>query len=101
LGGSLGLGDAVFPALLGTFVQRFDNFQQQQNQEERRVSLLNGSIAGYLLGCLACEFAPSLSTSGLPALVFIIPSMLGSVIIASALTGELRELFEFDPNTKE
>lgn len=104
LGGSLGLGDAVFPALLATFVQRFDNFQQQQqqqNQEERRVSLLNVSIAGYLLGCLACEFAPSLSTSGLPALVFIIPSMLGSVIIASALTGELRELFEFDPNKKE
>lgn len=98
LGGTLGLGDAVFPALLGTFVQRFDNFQQSRPTTKRQVSLLTVSIIGYLLGCLACEFAPSLSTSGLPALVFIIPSMLGSVVITSAITGQLGELLEFDPN---
>ena len=105
LGGSLGLGDAVFPALLATFVQRFDNLQQRQQQQSQeskgRVSLLAVSITGYLLGCLVCEFAPSLSTTGLPALVFIIPSMLGLVVMASAITGELGELFAFDPSKED
>jgi hypothetical protein len=94
LGGSLGLGDAVFPSLLANFVRRFD---LDQEKDTERLSLFAVSIGGYLLGCLACEFAPLISTSGLPALVFVIPFMLGSVISAAAVSGELEDLWKFDP----
>jgi len=97
LGGSLGLGDAVFPSLLSTFVRRFDMAQE----DEERVSLFAVSIGGYLLGCLACEFAPLISSSGLPALIFIIPFMLGSVLAASSVSGELTSLWQFDPEAEK
>jgi presenilin-like A22 family membrane protease len=100
MGGALGLGDAVFPSLLVNFVRRFDlETNDNIDEEQQRLSLFAVSIAGYLLGCFACEFSPTISTSGLPALVFIIPSMLGSVIVASAVSGELTDLWNFDPKT--
>lgn len=98
LGGSLGLGDAVFPSLLANFVKRFD---ESKNAQDDRFSLFAVSMVGYLLGCLACEFAPLISTSGLPALIFIIPFMLGSVVLASIVSGELKELVQFDPKNRE
>ena len=96
LGGSLGLGDAVFPSLLSSFVKRFDNKRESESRN-KRISLFAVSMVGYLLGCFACEFAPFLSTSGLPALLFIIPSMVLSVLLAASISGELEDLFEFDP----
>jgi hypothetical protein len=98
LGGGLGLGDAVFPSLLANFVKRFD---ESRNAQDDRLSLFAVSMVGYLLGCFACEFAPLISTSGLPALVFIVPFMLGSVVLASAISGELEELVGFDPKNEE
>ena len=105
LGGSLGLGDAVFPSLLVNFCRRFDLHQEQRQKEEEdeeinrpRISLLTVSMGGYFLGCFACEFAPMISSSGIPALVFIVPVMLGSILLTCTVTspGNLKELFEFD-----
>jgi len=95
-GGSLGLGDAVFPSLLANFVRRFD-LTNEENRNNDRMSLFAVSMIGYFLGCFACEFAPMISSSGIPALVFIIPIMLVSVLIASAINGELEILVQFDP----
>jgi hypothetical protein len=97
LGGSLGLGDAVFPSILANFARRFD-LDQNESSEECRTSLFAISMGGYLLGCLACEFAPMISSSGIPALVFIVPSMVGSVVIYAALSGEVKELLQFEPS---
>jgi len=94
LGGALGLGDAVFPSLLASFVRRFD---ESTTDGGKTTSLLVICMVGYLLGCVACEFAPLLSTSGLPALVFIIPFMLMSVLIGSVTTGQLQELIAYNP----
>ena len=93
LGGALGLGDAVFPSILATFVRRFDLEQANDNRQ----SLFAVSLGGYLLGCTACEFAPMISTSGLPALAFIIPFMLGSVLTAASVSGELGQLWNYNP----
>ena len=98
MGGALGLGDAVFPSLLATFVRRFDDVKAN---DDRRVRLFPVSMAGYLVGCLACEFAPLISSSGIPALVFIIPLMLTSVLVAAASSGELQELSTFKPRDVE
>mmetsp|Transcript_19249 Transcript_19249/g.40375 ORF Transcript_19249/g.40375 Transcript_19249/m.40375 type:complete len:97 (-) Transcript_19249:374-664(-) len=56
--------------------------QQQQQQQPQRPPrsrsfsrLFEASLLGYAAGCLACEFAPTISTGGVPALVFLLPSM--------------------------
>jgi hypothetical protein len=102
LGGGLGLGDAVFPSILANFARRFD-LEQDESSEEGRTSLFAISMGGYLLGCLACEFAPMISSSGIPALVFIIPIMVGSVLISAAVSDEVEELLQFEPgaNSRE
>eukprot|EP00522_Entomoneis_paludosa_P005163 CAMPEP_0172475214 /NCGR_PEP_ID=MMETSP1065-20121228/69754_1 /TAXON_ID=265537 /ORGANISM="Amphiprora paludosa, Strain CCMP125" /LENGTH=510 /DNA_ID=CAMNT_0013233411 /DNA_START=297 /DNA_END=1829 /DNA_ORIENTATION=- len=95
LGGSLGLGDAVFPSLLATFVRRFDVTQDRLVNKERN-SLLKVALVGYLLGCAACEFVPlGLASTCLPALLFIIPIMVGSVLAAASFRGELDALWKF------
>eukprot|EP00980_Cylindrotheca_fusiformis_P018189 scaffold5887_cov122-Cylindrotheca_fusiformis.AAC.18 len=99
LGGSLGLGDAVFPSILANFARRYDLVHEHdRHQEENRTSLFAVSMGSYLLGCFACEFAPTISSSGIPALVFIVPIMLGSVLISATVSGELEELLQFEPS---
>jgi hypothetical protein len=95
LGGALGLGDAVFPSLMASFAKRFDD--SHVTISERRISLFAVCMVGYIVGCMACEFAPLVSTTGLPALLFIIPSMLGSLLLGSAVSGQLQELIAYDP----
>lgn len=99
LGGALGLGDAVFPSIMSTYAKRFDEATGDKN-DEKKTSFFAVSMVGYMLGCIACEFAPLISTSGLPALVFIIPSMVGSVLLAGVVSGQLDDLVAFDPKKK-
>lgn len=96
----LGLGDAVFPSLLSTYALRYDS----SSSDDATTTLpyyFAASIAGYGLGCAACEFAPGIGSSGLPALLFIIPAMLASVLGMSLVRGEFRDIFQYKPMEEE
>ena len=88
----LGLGDSVFPSLLSTFALRFDKELGDTNS-----AYFLASIVGFVLGCAACEFVPGISDTGLPALLFLVPTMLTSVLGTAAIRGELTSFLEFDP----
>ena len=90
----LGLGDAVFPSLLSTFALRYD---RREERSGRLPSYFAASMLGYGAGCAACELAPGIGSSGLPALLFIVPAMLISVIGLSVVRGESGEVWSFDP----
>ena len=94
----LGLGDAVFPSLLSTFALRFDSSRLDDTAIPYYFA---ASVAGYGVGCVACEFAPGIGSSGLPALLFIVPSMLISVFGLSLVRGELGEMFQYKPMAEE
>ena len=94
----LGLGDAVFPSLLSTFALRFDSSRFDDTDIPYYFA---ASVAGYGVGCVACEFAPGIGSSGLPALLFIVPSMLISVFGLSLVRGELGEMFQYKPMVEE
>ena len=85
----LGLGDAVFPSLLSTFCLRYDFDKGDTNY-------FRASLFGFALGCLACEFAPGINSSGLPALLFIVPLMLAAVLGLALAEGNLSSLWSFD-----
>eukprot|EP00966_Prymnesium_polylepis_P025507 588563-Prymnesium_polylepis.1 len=89
---ALGLGDVVFPAMLAGWACRFDarsNGPGGDGDEAR--GYLSAALRGYVLGCVLLEVAPVELTSA--ALVFLVPSMLASVVGHAALRGELRQAF--------
>jgi hypothetical protein len=89
----LGLGDAVFPSLLSTFCLRLDKELGSNNNS----SYFIASLVGFAVGCLACELVPGISDTGLPALLFLVPSMLTAIVGLAAAKGDLSSLLAFDP----
>jgi len=81
----LGLGDAVFPALVAGFAKRYD-----LAQEESR--LFPAALAGFGVGCLLCELSPGIDGRGLPALLYILPVMLLAVLATATVDGD--DVFE-------
>ena len=97
----LGLGDSVFPSLLSTFCLRFDQAKTQEGDDNESSSGLDlptfpAAMLGFGAGCLACEFAPGIGESGLPALLFIVPAMLTSVGLTLLLSGQAGAFWAFD-----
>ena len=106
---ALGLADVVFPALLAGWALRFDAASSSPSnapsplQDGREAatatataattagaatttSLYPASLAGFALGCVACELLQT-GTGGQPALLFLVPSMLFAVLTQAALSG--------------
>ncbi len=80
----LGLGDAVFPALVAGFAKRYDL--------ARGSRLFPAALAGFGVGCLLCELSPGIDGRGLPALLCILPVMLLAVLATAAVDGD--DVFE-------
>ena len=81
----LGLGDAVFPALVAGFAKRYD-----LSQKESR--LFPAALTGFGVGCLLCELSPGIDGRGLPALLYILPVMLLAVLATATVDGD--DVFE-------
>jgi hypothetical protein len=97
----LGLGDAVFPSLLSTFCLRFDKELGSGDNNNASYSYFLASLVGFGVGCLSCELVPGISDTGLPALLFLVPSMLTPVVGLAAVKGDLSSLLAFDPASEE
>ena len=85
----LGLGDAVFPTLLSTFLLRFD--------QQMHTNYFVAYIAGFGIGCAACEFVPGIQDTGLSALLFLVPAMFATVFGLAFIQGDVSALWSFDP----
>lgn len=97
LTGTLGLGDAVFPSILASFLKRFDDdCNNQSGDDNNRSQLFEASLGGYVLGCMACELAPGIATRGVPALVFIIPFMGLATLLAAVQADRFEELRQYN-----
>ena len=92
----LGLGDAVFPSIFVTLMRRFD----LASKEEKRPYFVT-SLVGFGAGCFLCEFAPGIDSTGLPALLFLVPAMFVSVGAVSLFRKEASLLWEFDSSDVE
>ena len=100
---ALGLGDVVFPSSLvawGLVVDN-DSNQPQDNDSEDRLgsndySYASSAIGGYVIGSFLTEIVGSfnlLGRGGLPALVFLVPSMLTAVSLMAWSKGDLNEVW--------
>jgi hypothetical protein len=87
---------AVIPAILACVAKRYDRAIQNDDKAPT-VSLFAASMVIYMVGCLACELVPFLSTTRVPALLLIAPSMLLSVVGVASISGKIEALWNLDP----
>ncbi|XP_020104048.1 signal peptide peptidase-like 2 [Ananas comosus] len=88
----IGFGDILFPGLLVCFSFRYDKLTKKSIRDGYFLWL---SI-GYAFGLSATYLALFLMNGhGQPALLYLVPSTLGLIIILSAKRGELKDLWNF------
>ena len=103
---ALGLGDVVFPACLiawGFFADAVgkstttDDTEVNEAPKKQQISYTTATTAGYIIGSAATEIVGSFSLlgggRGLPALIFLLPSMLLAVTTVAWSRGELNEVW--------
>ena len=61
-------------------------------------SVFSSSLLGYGLGCFFCELFQT--GEGQPALLYIVPSMLLTVLITGLIRGDMMEFWNYDPSPK-
>ncbi|KAJ4956223.1 hypothetical protein NE237_013006 [Protea cynaroides] len=96
----LGLGDMAIPALLIALVLCFDHQKSRDSTGTLDIYSPKGhkyiwyALPGYAIGLVAALAAGILTHSAQPALLYLVPSTLGPVIVLSWLRKELAELWE-------
>ncbi|XP_021730076.1 signal peptide peptidase-like 1 [Chenopodium quinoa] len=94
----LGLGDMAIPAMLLALVFCFDHRKRAVNPidfaSSRGHKYIWYATSGYAVGLVTALAAGILSHSPQPALLYLVPSTLGPIIVISWLRNELLELWE-------
>ena len=108
---ALGLGDVVFPACLvawsffaDAMAKSNDNADDMGEMSKKKISYATATTAGYVIGSAATEIVGTFSLlgsgRGLPALIFLIPSMLATVTAVALSRGELNEVWGGNSETE-
>ncbi|KAG6968775.1 hypothetical protein JG688_00005642 [Phytophthora aleatoria] len=82
----LGLGDIILPGMLLSFTLRFDYVQGSTNY-------FRLMAVGYAVGLALANLAVMITDMGQPALMYLIPTTLCSLIIASKRNGDFRAMW--------
>lgn len=96
----LGLGDMAIPSMLLALVLCFDYRKGRDSKDpldipqSRRSKYIWYALGGYSVGLLTALAAGILTHSPQPALLYLVPSTLGPIIVVSWARKELGELWE-------
>ncbi|CAI5731905.1 unnamed protein product [Hyaloperonospora brassicae] len=82
----LGLGDIILPGMLLSFALRFDDAQ-------KTTSYFRLLAVGYAIGLALANAAVMLTATGQPALMYLVPTTLGSLVIASKRNGHFSAMW--------
>jgi len=99
LGGErvLGFGDIILPGLLISYLLRYDILTKK--------TTLSGfflpSVIGYCIGLIGTLIAVSVTQSGQPALLYLIPATLGTTMVLAFKRGEFTLLWQGLPEPHE
>ncbi|KAJ3683565.1 hypothetical protein LUZ60_013792 [Juncus effusus] len=85
----LGLGDIVIPGIFVALALRFDVSRGRKNKYFR------SAFFGYTVGLVATIVVMNWFQAAQPALLYIVPGVLGSVAVHCLLSGEVKPLLEF------
>lgn len=84
----LGLGDIIMPGMLLSFALRFDYSPKSLGENYYRSMCI-----GYMVGLGMANVAVTLMQIGQPALMYLVPTTLGTLLVLSWQNGDLRALW--------
>lgn len=102
----LGLGDIVLPGLLLSFASRYDESKRlmglisggsdkvASNCSSGKVNYFGPVMVGYAAGLFMANSAAYIMQMGQPALLYLVPSCLGTMVYLGYRAGELHDLWE-------
>lgn len=91
----LGLGDIVIPGIFVALALRFDVSRGKQNR------YFNSAFFGYTLGLVITIVVMNWFQAAQPALLYIVPGVIGSVAVHSLCNGEVKPLLAYDESKTE
>ncbi|KAL1803102.1 signal peptide peptidase [Daucus carota subsp. sativus] len=86
----LGLGDIVIPGIFVALALRFDVSRAKQSQ------YFKSAFLGYTLGLVLTIVVMNWFQAAQPALLYIVPAVIGCLAFHCIWNGEVKELMEFD-----
>ena len=119
----LGLGDIVVPGLFIALLLRFDaskaTYERMCRQRTRKSGggeamlarskapdnfpqvYFNVTMVGYVLGMIATLVVMYHFHAAQPALLYLVPAVLGSAFLAAALKNEVEQLFQYTEESED
>ncbi|RYR55003.1 hypothetical protein Ahy_A06g030262 isoform A [Arachis hypogaea] len=86
----LGLGDIVIPGIFIALALRFDVSRGKQPQ------YFKSSFLGYTIGLVLTIFVMNWFQAAQPALLYIVPAVIGSLAVHCLWNADVKQLLEFD-----
>lgn len=84
----LGLGDIILPGLLLTYALRFDYSPQSLGE-----NYFHSVCIGYAVGLAMANAAVTVMQMGQPALMYLVPTCLGTILVRAKWTGDLKAMW--------
>jgi len=91
----LGLGDIVIPGIFVALALRFDVSRGIKNR------YFNSAFLGYTVGLTVTIIVMNWFQAAQPALLYIVPGVIGFVAVHCLWNGEIKQLLEFDESKAE
>ncbi|GIL83522.1 hypothetical protein Vretimale_10342 [Volvox reticuliferus] len=91
----LGLGDIVIPGVFVALILRYDV------QRNFRSKYFRSAFGGYVAGLAATIVVMNVFQAAQPALLYIVPAVLGAVLGHAFLAGEFKDVFNFSEAAPE
>jgi|EP00937_MAST-01D_sp_MAST-1D-sp2_P000238 minor histocompatibility antigen H13 len=93
----LGLGDIVIPGIFVALLLRFDAHRAQAASVDARFdkTYFHTTMFGYIAGLITTVVVMFLFESAQPALLYLVPSCLGSSLVVAFKRGEFAELLAY------
>lgn len=97
----LGLGDIVIPGFFISLMLRFDAHLAKKYKTQNKKMYFHVCFISYILSLILTVTVLHIFKKGQPALLYIVPLIVGSVVILSIIRGEFNELISFEEHHEE
>jgi len=92
----LGLGDIVIPGIFISMMLRFDRYlAKKRNIKNYSNTYFNISLISYIMALIVTVYVLHTFSHGQPALLYIVPFLLFSMIFLSIIKGDFKELYNY------
>lgn len=97
----LGLGDIIIPGIFVAIVLRYELAKLQHGSSRKHPVLFYTCFVSYCIGLITTIVVMNVFKAAQPALLYIVPAVLGGTFAHAALTGQAKELFEWSEAPEE